>query len=78
MEHIKDIEEQIESYIQEQNLNGPSDIFIVLNKTYINKYCDINVNSICLYLAIKYKGMQWPKLCVDDDITILLFIGRCE
>lgn len=76
MNCIYEIEEEIDNYIKKNNLNGPTGIFIVLSRTFINNYCDMDINSICLHLATKYKGMQWPKLCVDNTIEVVLFIGR--
>ena len=78
MEYISQIEEQIDDFIEKNQLTSAKGVFIVLNRTYITKYSKTGINSVCLHLSNKYSGMQWPKLCVEDSYTIVLFIGLVE
>ena len=72
MEHIKEIEQELERYIRELELTGPKSIKLILNK----KLLDEDANAVCLHLSTKYKGLNWPELCVDDEDNVVLFIGR--
>ena len=60
---IKDIESVIKEHIK---LWSSKTLFIVLNKTLLQAYCNWSLTSICLHLTLKYKCLQWPKLASND------------
>ena len=74
MEHIKQIEQELERYIRELELTGPKSIKLILNKKLLGG--DDTANAVCLHLSTKYKGLNWSELCVDDEDNVVLFIGR--
>ena len=76
MKYIKQIEEKLDKYIKELELTGPRTIKLILNRTFIDKNIAIGSHPVCLHLVTKYKGLNWPELCVDEGDDIVLFIGK--
>ena len=70
-EQIRIIEQGIEVFAKN---NPRKNLFVVLNKSFL-----LDINSCCLHLATKYNYLQWPKLCINDDLEeYILFIGVVE